>query len=108
MTGIEIVLDGMTETLLPSASATIAISRRAGGMVPALERVMKFDSDMITGAIALGLMMDPGTVAEKISRSNVAELMPAVADFITILCNGGRIIDDEEPAPKHWAAPADQ
>jgi hypothetical protein len=101
---ISIILDGEEFVLQPSSYAAFAISRHAGGFVSAAERVLRFDRDMIAGAIALGLAMDPQAVEDKIERSSMADLMPAVSDFIQVLANGGKPIEDEAPA-KHWAAP---
>lgn len=106
MATVKLILDGEEVELRPTPHAAIAISRRADGLVPALERVAKYDEDLIAGIIALGLGADPDLIEAKIARTGVAELVEPVTEFIYLLIGGGRVPDGGETV-RHWAAPAE-
>jgi hypothetical protein len=106
MATVKLILDGEEVELRPTPHAAIAISRRADGLVPALERVAKYDEDLIAGIIALGLAADPDAIEEKVARTGVAELVEPVTEFIYLLIGGGRVPDDGETV-RHWASPSE-
>lgn len=87
---VEIELDGETVTLRPSLKAAQGISRMSGGIVAAVEALTKFDLDMLTGVIALGLGKEPKDVAEAVWSTGASELAPKAIEFCTIIANGGR------------------
>jgi len=105
MATVKMILDGKEVELRPTPHAAITISRRADGFIPALERVAKYDEDLIAGIIALGIGADPDAIEATVARTGVAELVEPVTEFIYLLIGGGRVPDDSDTV-RHWAAPA--
>lgn len=93
---IQIELDGETVTLRPTLRAAQAISRMSGGFVATVEALTKFDLDMLTAVIALGLGKEPKDIAEGVWRTGVSNLAPKAITFVTIIANGGRPADGGE------------
>lgn len=95
---VQLMLDGEMVTLKPTLRAAQTISRQAGGIVAALQAVGRFDLDVVTQVVGLGLnKVKPGDLpelTEQIYSTGLTEVVPAVTTFLTNLANGGR------PAPK--------
>lgn len=91
---VNLMLDGEMVTLRPTLRAAQTISRQAGGIVAAMQAVGRFELDTITQVVALGLnKVKPGDlpeVAEKVYRTGLTDVVPAVTTFLTNLANGGR------------------
>ena len=91
---VNLMLDGEQVTLRPTLRAAQTISRQSGGIVAAMQAVARFDFDTVTQVIALGLnKVKPGDlpeVAEKVYRTGLTDVVPAVTIYLTNLANGGR------------------
>ena len=101
---VQITLAGEAATLRPNLRAAQTISRSAGGIVGAMQSVGKFDLDVIASVVALGLgkvkPADLNEVAEQCYATGLADLVPKVTEYLTILANGGRPVTaggDENP-----------
>lgn len=91
---VEITLDGETAILRPTLKAAQTLSRRSGGFMELVQEVTKFDLDAITAVVALGLDRQQKDIAEAVWRTGVAEISGPVVEYIGILANGGRRIDE--------------
>ena len=91
---VPITLSGEEVVLRPNLRAAQTISRQAGGIVAAIQAVGKFDFDVITGVIALGLGKTRNEeiqlVAEQVYETGLTDLVPSVTTYLTNLANGGR------------------
>lgn len=91
---VDIELDGETRTLRPTLRAAQTISKQAGGIMSAVQAIARFDLEVMTGVIALGLdIKKPAEVnelAEKIYSTGMADLVEPVTQYLSILANGGR------------------
>ena len=92
---VEIKLDGETVVLRPSLRAAQAISRQAGGIMAAVEAIGKFNLDVMTQVVALGLGREPKDVADAVWRTGMADLSGPVINYLSILANGGRPVQSE-------------
>jgi hypothetical protein len=94
---VDIMLDGQTVTLRPTLRAAQTISKQSGGILSALQAVGKFDLEVMTSIIALGLNVttprEINDLAEKVWSTGMADLVEPVTRFLTILANGGRPTD---------------
>lgn len=95
---VEIDLDGEKVVLRPTLKAAQTISRLNGGILGAVEAVVKFDLETITSVVALGLGKEPKDVADRVFEAGIANLAPAVVRYLTIIANGGRPSGGEEAA----------
>lgn len=87
---VEIELDGESVVLRPTLKAAQTISRQAGGIMGAVQSISRFDVDVLTTVIALGLGRDVKDTAEPVWRTGVSTLAPKAIQFLTVLANGGR------------------
>ena len=103
---VEMELDGETVTLRPTLKAARAISSQAGGISGAVEAVGKLDLDAVIGIVTLGLGLtgqEAREIPEKVWRTGLTELVDPVLQYLMILANGGRPIEDggeEEADPR--------
>jgi hypothetical protein len=88
-----ITLDGEEATLRPTLKAAQTLSRRADGLIGAIERVSRFDLDVITAVVALGLDRPEKDIAEAVWSTGASSLAPTAIKFLGILANGGRPAD---------------
>lgn len=98
---VEIVLDGEAMVLKPTLFAAQQISRQSGGIMGAIESVLKLDLDTITTVIGLGLGYGPGRkappeLAEKVWKSGLTDssegaIVERCTLFLRVLANGGRM-----------------
>ena len=91
---VEITLDGETVILRPTLKAAQSLSRRSGGFTELMSEVTKLDLDTLTAVVALGLDRQTKDVAEAVWRTGAAELVGPAIEFIGILANGGRRMDE--------------
>lgn len=91
---VTITLDDEQVTLRPTLRACQTISKQAGGIMSAVQAVGRFDLEVMTSVIALGLDIrkpaELNALAEKVYQSGMAELVEPVTQFLSILANGGR------------------
>lgn len=102
---VDIVLDGETVTLRPTLRAAQTISKQSGGIIAAVQAVGRFDLEVITSVVALGLNKttprDVQDLAEKVYATGISDLVEPVTTYLANLANGGRPVTakagDENP-----------
>lgn len=94
-----IELDGKEHELVPTLQACMAISKIAGGLNAAVQRCLQLDFDTICAIIIAGLSLNPNQakkVPEAVFKTGLIPLSGPCIDFINIIGNGGRPIEDDE------------
>lgn len=99
---IAIILDGEDTFLKPSLRACMGISRLHGNPYETANKIMQMDFDTIVKVAAYGLNVAPNkSLEEKIYRTGIVNIRPALIAFIHIVNNGGRPVNtDEDGNPK--------
>ncbi len=99
---VGITLDGEDTFLKPSLRACMGISRLHNNPYETANRIMQMDFDVIVKVAAYGLNVAPNKILEeKIYRTGIVNIRPALIAFIHIVNNGGRPVSvDEEGNPK--------
>ena len=94
-------------TLRPTLKACRALSQQSGGIMSAVQAVGRFDFEVITAAVALGLDArtpdETNRIAERVYATGLADLIEPVTRFLTIIANGGRPVNaggSGEPDPR--------
>lgn len=94
---VTIMLDGEEVTLRPTLRAAQTISKQSGGIMSAVQAIGRFDLEVMTTVIALGLNAtgprEINDVAEKVWSTGMVDLVEPVSRFLSILANGGRPAD---------------
>jgi hypothetical protein len=94
---VTITLDGEEVTLRPTLRAAQTISKQSGGIMSAVQAIGRFDLEVMTSVIALGLNVtgprDVNDVAEKVWSTGMADLVEPVTRYLSILANGGRPVE---------------
>lgn len=96
---VEIELEGKKQILVPSLKACIDISSIAGGLNAAAQRVAMLDFDTICQIIVAGLGLNPRqaqAVPKAVFETGLMALSGPCVDFLNIIGNGGRPIEEEE------------
>lgn len=105
---VTLVLGDHTLILKPTLAAGLAISRSAGGIRGAIDKVMVMDLDVIMTVIRLGIgpkeakripNLDEIVYASGLTDSS-GETLGKVIEFLTNLARGGRPADDESDSDK--------
>ena len=102
---IEIVLDGVTVELRPTPLAALKLSQTFGGLFGIIQRVRQLDFEAMAAVVHYGAGLKPkecSDLSDKIYRSGLTTIAPALMDYITVLANGGKLpnLDDQaEEAP---------
>lgn len=102
---VTITLDGQEVILRPTLRAAQTLSKQNGGLMAAVNAVARFDIEVMTSVIALGLdIRKPAEIndmAEKVYSTGMADLVEPVTQYLSILANGGRPVTggegDEDP-----------
>lgn len=96
---VEVELWGEIVTLRPTLRAAQTLSKQNGGLMAAVQAVGRFDLEVMTSVIALGLNVtaprEVNDLAERVWSTGMAELVEPVSRFLTILANGGRPVDEK-------------
>src|SRR5688572_6011433 len=91
---VDLVLDGETVTLKPNLRAAQVLSKQSGGILAALQAVARFDIEVISSTIALGLgktsPKEITEIGEKVYETGLVDLVEPVSRFLSNLANGGR------------------
>lgn len=99
---VDIILDGETVTLRPTLRAAQTISKQAGGIMAAVQAVGRFDLEVMTSVIALGLNVttprEINDLAERVWSTGMADLVEPVTRYLSVLANGGRPVEGGEGA----------
>ena len=101
---VTITLAGREYILRPSLNACLVISRQAGGIRGAIDKVLAMDIDMIVRVIQLGLGNDAARrfkdLPEVVFRSGLTDtssgLMAHCIEYLGVLANGGRPLARDE------------
>lgn len=98
---VALELDGKAFELRPSVGACMAISKMGGGsgMHGMVARCGALDFDSIKAVIVAGLSLNPNqarSIDEAIFRTGLMDLAGPCIDFINVVANGGRPVEDEE------------
>ena len=111
---VTITLEGREFVLRPSLNACLVISRQAGGIRGAIDKVLAMDLDMIVRVIQLGLGPQAARrfkdLPEVVFRSGLTDtssgLMAHCIEYLGVLANGGRpLVRGDEEAPDDSANP---
>lgn len=92
-------LDGKPMELVPSLQACIAISGIAGGLNAAIQRCLALDFETICAVITAGLNLNPTqakNLREAVFRTGLIDLSGPCIEFVHVVSNGGRPVEDEE------------
>lgn len=101
---IEIELDGETVELRPTPHAALKLSQTFGGLFPIIGRIRQLELEAFTAVIQYGGSMkqkESVGLSDKVFKSGMTNLAPALIDYITVLANGGTMPsfdEDEEKA----------
>ena len=94
---VDLDLGGETVTLRPTLRAAQAISKQNGGIMAAVQAIARFDLEVMTAVISLGLNIttprEINDLAEKVWSTGMADLVEPVTRYLTILANGGRPVE---------------
>jgi hypothetical protein len=93
MPGIEITLGDRTETLRPTAKAARLVNS-LGGFGEAMRRLASFDLDAAILITAAGLDRKPKDIEDAVFDAGLMNLVGPLSEFIGLLVNGGRSVDD--------------
>lgn len=94
---VEILFAGGKATLSPTLYAATRISKAFGGFQPALNRVTAGDFEAISTVIRFGLGVPDGDANgfdEKVYQAGVLRLTAPATEYLLMLANGGRPLDD--------------
>jgi hypothetical protein len=102
---VPIELDGKSFELKPSLAACMSISKLGGGggMHTMVARCGALDFDAIHAVITAGLGLNPTqakNLGEAIYKTGLMDLASPCIDFINMIANGGRPVEeggDEDP-----------
>lgn len=96
---VTFMLAGAEVTLRPSLRCAQAISKQSGGIMAAIQAISRFDLEVMTSIIALGLdakgPQEMSKVATQVYETGMSNLIEPVTTFLTILANGGRPVDSD-------------
>lgn len=96
---IPFTLDGEELFLKPSLKACISISRMHNNPHETASKVMAMDFDTIAAVVGFGLDRPVSkALQEKVYKTGLVELRPALISFIHIVNNGGRPLNVDEEA----------
>lgn len=94
---VTIHLDGEDVVLRPTLKAAQNISRAKGGIMAMVEAVSRFDLDAMVTVIAQGIGAEgreARELPERVFTSGQADLVAPLINFLSILANGGRPVDE--------------
>lgn len=95
---VPIMLDGKEHELVPTLQACMMISNIAGGLNGAVQRCLQLDMNTVVAIITAGLALNPkqaAMVPEAVYKTGLIALSAPCIDFINIVGNGGRPLEDE-------------
>ena len=104
-TPVEVTLELGDDTyvLVPTLSAIRKINRHFGGLDSALNRLRVMDFEAAAYVLSVGADVkgrDADALAGKLYRSGLIEATPPLVEYVAILLNGGKRLDDgDQPEP---------
>jgi hypothetical protein len=102
---VPIVIDGDEYVLRPSLRAAQQISRKEGGIVGAINRVLQMDIDTVTQIVIVGIgLTEIGAkklnLHERLWQAGMTDDSGRICDlcvkYLRILANGGRLPKDQQ------------
>lgn len=101
---VTLMLGDETLTLKPTLAAGLAISRQAGGIRGAIDKVMALDLDTIVNIIRVGVgpkeLKRLNGLEEKVFANGLmdsqGEILPKLVEYLTNIARGGRPADNKE------------
>lgn len=97
MQEVSIKLNGAEVSLRPTLKAAMTIDKSFGGMLKAFQAVTEMSFAAYAIVIAAGLEKKPSAVEEDIFATGLEDLVEPVAEFLSLLMNGGRKREDAKP-----------
>lgn len=95
---VEIDLGDETLTLTPTLRASTVIHNRMGGMTAAFKALNDMDFNAMTAIVVAGLPKLPDSevkdLREKLYHFGIVNLIGPLAEFLSIVNNGGKRPDD--------------
>lgn len=99
---VTITLGDDERTLVPTLGAATRISRAFGGFQAAHQRLLASDLDAFVTVVqhGLGLKTEAETkgLRDKVWSTGISSLMLPLVEFVSILANGGRPVEDNTGA----------
>lgn len=98
---IEIELDGETVELRPTPHAALKLSQTFGGLFPIISRIRQLELEVFVAVVQYGggfKQSQHADLPEKVFKSGMTALAPALIDYITVLANGGSMPKFDEEA----------
>lgn len=100
MSEVTFELDGEEVTLKPTYLAYTRIPKLYGGFVPAIEAAAKLDPSALEVVVAHGMGLTPNgqkqmNLPEKIYNTGIAKVATPCVEFLTLLMNGGKPLEEE-------------
>jgi hypothetical protein len=96
---VAITLDGEPRHLTPTLNAATGISRQFGGLQAAQQRVLAQDLDAYVAIVRFGLGLrtdaEAKGLAEKVFAAGVRDMALPLVEFLIILANGGKPVEDK-------------
>lgn len=111
---IPVEIDGEKFTLTPSFEAMKTLSARSGGIMNAMQSVMRLDLDTIVDVLALGVgygptRRPPKDFAERVWRTGLTDdtggMAAKAADYLQVLSRGGRRREEDSQSEGPPAGP---
>jgi hypothetical protein len=101
---VELILGGEKLVLRPTLNAGMAISRQAGGIRGAIDKVMAMDLDAIVGVVRLGIGPEEAKRVKNLDRliyenglmDAQGEVLGKCMEYLSNLARGGRPADAME------------
>lgn len=100
---VKLTLGDTEYELKPTFLAASKIPRHFGGFMPAIDAISKLDMGAMEVVISHGLGLTPHgqktmNLPERIYEAGVAKVAAPCIEYLTILMNGGKRVEDTEEA----------
>jgi hypothetical protein len=95
---VTITLGDRSETLRPTLKAARQINA-LGGFVEVFRRLGAFDLETYIAVVAAGTGKKPAQVEEAVYAAGIQTLTEPLAEFVSILANGGKAATGGDDAP---------
>ncbi|GAA0030221.1 hypothetical protein [Bradyrhizobium ottawaense] len=95
---IDITLGGKTASLNANLAAAKAVNALGTGFQNAIFKIGALDLDTYAGVVAAGLGKKASEVEDAVFQSGLVNLTAPLVEFVTLLANGGKPLNNGEPA----------
>lgn len=98
--GIPFVLDGEEKELVPSPGAALKLGRQYNGLATIYNKLTTFDPEVYVTVVREGLGIalngkEAQGLGEKVWRTGLTSLTEPLVEYINLLLNGGRKLENE-------------